>query len=47
MLSGLGLKAIWYGAEGFGNLIGLTKAKKEEKTQSDRKVLCAPGLGLV
>ncbi|EIE19457.1 hypothetical protein COCSUDRAFT_31253 [Coccomyxa subellipsoidea C-169] len=37
---GLGLKAIWYGAEGFGNLIGLTKAKKEEKTQSDRKEIC-------
>ncbi|KAK9915073.1 hypothetical protein WJX75_004413 [Coccomyxa subellipsoidea] len=37
---GLGLKAIWYGAEGFGNLIGLTKPKEAEKTQSDQQDIC-------
>lgn len=38
MLSGLGLKAVWLGAEQFGNVIGLTKPKDpaSKKTTTDQ-----------
>ena len=28
---GVGLKAVWYGAEQFGNIIGLTKPRQKER----------------
>lgn len=37
---GLGLKAVWYGAEAFGNLIGLTKAKDQQKNAFDLQDVC-------
>ena len=37
---GLGLKAVWYGAEQFGNIIGLTKPrKKERKAPTEQEVM--------
>ena len=37
--AGAGLKAVWYGAEQFGNVIGLSKPR-QEKARSQAQVLC-------
>ena len=33
-VAGLGLKAVWYGAEQFGNVLGLTKRKQASKSEA-------------
>ncbi len=32
--AGLGLKAVWYGAEQFGNVLGLTKRRQASKSEA-------------
>ena len=34
--AGLGLKAVWYGAEQFGNVLGLTKKRQTESKEAER-----------
>lgn len=34
--AGLGLKAVWYGAEQFGNVLGLTKKRQTEINEAER-----------
>ena len=34
--AGLGLKAVWYGAEQFGNVLGLTKKRQTESKGAER-----------
>ena len=45
---GLGLKAVWYGAEQFGNIIGLTKPRQQERqAPTEQEVRRAKHIGRI